>query len=563
MQGRGSGTPRHSRVELKAHFVTAVTMQTLHIIHLEDQQEAPLLWPSLPPSVKVLTATDMASFHGLLQQHQPVGVISPASLWGHDAALLLGGLPGVAGFVLTAPDVAARLAHQWLDAGALDVISSADDARLRVALRHLSSVIEKARADALLARRARLVDVVQQLSMTRSLTDVMAIVRRAARELGGADGATFVLRDREQCYYADEDAISPLWKGQRFSIRECISGVAMLTQAPVIIEDIYEDERVPHAAYAVTFVRSLLMVPIRAEDPIGAIGTYWATKRHATAEDVELMQALANATALTIENVGFQKDLERRVAERTEDLARTNQELEAFSSSVSHDLRNRLNAILGFSSLLDMQARPHLDVAQQEYIHTIRDCASQMKHTISDLMTLARAGRQEVEAELIDVSELARQSVTDLRQGGLLPAAEVTIEPGLMAYGDTGLLRLALDNLLSNAFKYSSKQSHPRVVVGARRSAPADQLHLFIQDNGAGFDPQHASRLFQPFVRLHEESDFPGTGLGLTIVRRAIERLGGTIAADSQPGLGTTFRVMLPRQRGMAPCAATTASALL
>lgn len=539
-------------------------MQTLHIIHLEDP-EAPsaLALPQLPPSVQVLTAPDMAAFHSLLQHHQPVGVISPAALWGHDAATLLGGLPGVAGFVLVSDTSKAAQAHQWLDAGALDVIGPQDSTRLRVALHHLRSIIEKARADALLSRRARLVDVVQQLSMTRSLVDVMAIVRRAARELSGADGATFVLRDREQCYYADEDAISPLWKGQRFSIRECISGVAMLTRAPVIIEDIYEDQRVPHAAYAVTFVRSLLMVPIRAESPIGAIGTYWAIKRHATPEDVELMQALANATALTIENVGFQKDLERRVIERTEDLARTNQELEAFSSSVSHDLRNRLNAILGFSSLLEMQVSPKLDAAQQDYIHTIRDCASQMKHTISDLMTLARAGRQEVDMELIDVSELARQSVADLRKGTALPDAEVLIEPGLTAYGDPGLLRLALDNLLSNAFKYSSKQSRPRVVVGAQSSAPDDQLQLFIQDNGAGFDPRHASRLFQPFVRLHEETDFPGTGLGLTIVRRAIERLGGTIAAESQPGVGTSFHVTLPRQHVVTTDKTAAATALL
>lgn len=526
-------------------------MQTLHIIQLEDP-DGPMpaaSLPRLPPSVTVHQARDMAGFRALLQQHQPVGVLSPAALWQHDAATLLGGLPGVAGFVLMAEGQAAARTHEWLDAGALDVIGIADEARLRVALHHLCAVTDKARAEALLARRARLVDVVQQLSMTRSLAEVMATVRRAARELSGADGATFVLRDREQCYYADEDAISPLWKGQRFSIRECISGVAMLTRAPVVIEDIYEDERVPHAAYAVTFVRSLLMVPIRAESPIGAIGTYWANRRHATPEDIELMQALANATALTIENVGFQKDLERRVMERTEDLARTNQELEAFSSSVSHDLRNRLNAVLGFSSLLESQVSPRLEAHQQDYISTIRDCATQMKHTISDLMTLARAARQELDAGVIDVSEMTRQAVDELRKGASLPDAEVLIEPGLKAHGDSGLLRLALDNLLSNALKYSSKQSRPRITVGTQPSPPSEPLRLYIQDNGVGFDPRLASRLFQPFVRLHEESEFPGTGLGLTIVRRAIERLGGSITAESQPGIGTTFHIQLPRQQ--------------
>lgn len=536
-------------------------MQTLYIIQLEEPGSLAQPLPPLPPSVELHTARDVMSLKNLLDSHQPAGVISPATVWGRDAAELITHLPGVAGYVLISDRPTAQHGH-WIDAGALDVVAPHDDLRLRIALRHLCTTVEKARTEALLTRRARLVDVVQQLSMTRSLTEVMAIVRRAARDLSGADGATFVLRDRDQCYYADEDAISPLWKGQRFSIHECISGVAMLQRAPVIIEDIYEDERVPHAAYAVTFVRSLLMVPIRADAPIGAIGTYWATQRHATPEDVELMQALANATSLTIENVGFQKDLERRVVERTVDLARTNQELEAFSSSVSHDLRNRLNAILGFSSLLDMQASPRLEAAQQDYIHTIRDCASQMKQTISDLMTLARAGRQEVETSLIDVSELARQAVDDLRKGTALANAEVRIQPGLIAYGDAGLLRLALDNLISNAFKFSSKQHRPHVVVGARPSAPAEPLQLFIEDNGAGFDPALAERLFQPFVRLHEEHDFPGTGLGLTIVRRAIERLGGTIAAESQPGVGTTFRVTLPRQPVPIP-EKVTATALL
>ena len=536
-------------------------MQTLYIIQLEEPGSLAQPLPPLPPSVELHTARDVLSLKNLLDSHQAAGVISPATVWGRDATELLTHLPGVAAYVLLSDAPATQHGH-WVDAGALDVVAPHDDLRLRIALRHLCTTVDKARTEALLTRRARLVNVVQQLSMTRSLTDVMAIVRKAARDLSGADGATFVLRDRDQCYYADEDAISPLWKGQRFPMQACISGVAMMQRAPVIIEDIYEDERVPHAAYAVTFVRSLLMVPIRAESPIGAIGTYWATQRRATPEDVELMQALANATSLTIENVGFQKDLERRVIERTLDLDRTNQELEAFSSSVSHDLRNRLNAILGFSSLLEMQASARLEAAQQDHLHTIRDCASQMKQTISDLMTLARAGRQEVDAALIDVSELARQSVDDLQKGTPLPDAEVLIQPGIIAYGDGGLLRLALDNLISNAFKFSSKQSRPRVVVGARPSAPAEPLQLFIEDNGAGFDPTRAERLFQPFVRLHEEHDFPGTGLGLTIVRRAIERLGGTIAAESQPGVGTTFRMTLPRQPVPVP-EKTTATALL
>src|SRR5262249_15240506 len=122
----------------------------------------------------------------------------------------------------------------------------------------------------------RLVEVVQLVSLARDLPALMKVVRDAAREISGADGATFVLRDGPYCFYADEDAIAPLWKGRRFPLETCISGWAMRNKQHVAIEDITLDERIPQDAYRPTFVKSLLMVPIRAIEPIGAIGTYWA-----------------------------------------------------------------------------------------------------------------------------------------------------------------------------------------------------------------------------------------------------------------------------------------------
>ena len=124
----------------------------------------------------------------------------------------------------------------------------------------------------------RIVKTVQMLSLARSMERVMEIVRKEARELTGADGATFVLRDNGMCYYADEDAITPLWKGSRFPMNACISGWVMLNRKSVVIEDIYVDDRIPHDAYRPTFVKSLAMVPIRTVAPIGAIGTYWGMK---------------------------------------------------------------------------------------------------------------------------------------------------------------------------------------------------------------------------------------------------------------------------------------------
>jgi diguanylate cyclase (GGDEF)-like protein len=162
-----------------------------------------------------------------------------------------------------------------------------------------------------------LVAAVQELSLARSAESVQKIVRTAARELTGADGATFVLRDGDKCFYVDEDAIQPLWKGQRFPLEACISGWSMLNRQPVVIEDIYADDRIPHDAYRPTFVKSLVMVPIRTKEPLGAIGLYWAKHHLATEEEIGLARALADSTAVALENVERMRQLARvrRLAE--------------------------------------------------------------------------------------------------------------------------------------------------------------------------------------------------------------------------------------------------------
>ncbi|MET0930617.1 MAG: sensor domain-containing diguanylate cyclase [Aeromicrobium sp.] len=187
----------------------------------------------------------------------------------------------------------------------------------------------------------RLVDAVQELSLARELEQVQHIVRSTARELVGSDGATFVLRDDGQCYYADEDAIEPLWKGSRFPMSACISGWAMLNKQPAVIEDIYADDRIPHAAYRPTFVKSLAMVPIRSLDPIGAIGNYWADDHLATPDEIRLLQALADATSIAMENVAVYAELERRVLDRTAALEQANREIHALS--VTDPLTGLLN----------------------------------------------------------------------------------------------------------------------------------------------------------------------------------------------------------------------------
>jgi len=174
---------------------------------------------------------------------------------------------------------------------------------------------------------SELVGVVQELSLARDLGAVMAVVRRAARELTGADGATFVLRDGDQCYYAEENAISPLWKGRRFPMSLCISGWVMLNRQSTVIEDIFTDPRIPVEAYRPTFVRSLAMVPIRTREPIGAIGNYWARPYRPSREQVAILQALADSTAVAMENVQIYGELEQRVSDRTAALREANEQL--------------------------------------------------------------------------------------------------------------------------------------------------------------------------------------------------------------------------------------------
>lgn len=148
-------------------------------------------------------------------------------------------------------------------------------------------------------------EVTASLSQAHDIDSIREIVRQAARDLTGADGATFVLRDEDKCYYMDENAIGPLWKGQRFPMCACISGWVMTHCNPAVIDDIYKDPRIPEDAYRPTFVRSLVMVPINRANPIGAIGNYWADVRHASEEEIVVLQILADVTGVAMENAAL------------------------------------------------------------------------------------------------------------------------------------------------------------------------------------------------------------------------------------------------------------------
>ena len=185
------------------------------------------------------------------------------------------------------------------------------------------------------------------LSMARGIDEVMAVIRTHARTIVGADGITFVLRDGDLCYYAEEDAISPLWKGQRFPISTCVSGWAMLHRETVVIEDIYADDRVPHAAYRPTFVKSMVMTPVRRDDPIAAIGAYWRRRRRPTANELRTLRWIANSAAVALTNVAL---------------------YESFKSAKDEAIRAREATVLAMASLAatrDNETANHVRRTQQ------------------------------------------------------------------------------------------------------------------------------------------------------------------------------------------------------
>lgn len=184
----------------------------------------------------------------------------------------------------------------------------------------------------------RMVEIIQQLSAARDLTHIIEIVRSEARALIGSDGAAFVLREGDYCYYADEDAIAPLWKGQRFPVDSCIAGWAMKHRQPAVVEDVGADSRTKAEFYRSTFVRSLLVVPVCPAEPIGALGGYWARHHRPTSPEIRLLQALADATAAAIERVRLRVDLESRLQERTEALERATAEHRR-TKELLHDCR--------------------------------------------------------------------------------------------------------------------------------------------------------------------------------------------------------------------------------
>lgn len=266
--------------------------------------------------------------------------------------------------------------------------------------------------------------------------------------------------------------------------------------------------------------------------------------RELEAANRELQCQIAERRRAESEVRALNEDLEARVRERTRELETLNEELRAFSYSVSHDLRAPLRRIESFSDLLMEDYGSDLDEAAVQYLERILRSSRHMSALITDLLKLSRISREQMECSDVDISELAWDVIEDYRSSEPERSVEVHVDPGLHAHGDKALLRVMLDNLIGNAWKFTSARSEARIEVLATQVG--DEAGFCIRDNGAGFDMEFADRLFQPFQRLHGSSEFPGTGVGLAIVHRIVRRHGGMINADAEVDKGAAFTVSLP-----------------
>lgn len=521
---------------------------------------------------------------------------------------------------------------------------------------------------------------VLKLAAARSLEDVMAVVRKTAQGISGSDGVTFILREGDRCFYADEDAIGPLWKGRRFPLEACASGWVMMNKRTAVVEDVYNDPRVPADAYRNTFVKSMVIAPMRISDPLGAIGCYWAGAYTPQPDEVRLIEALAEAAGTALDNIDLYHGLEKRVSERTaqleeanaaivanalrvedlynhapcgyhsidssglfveindtelewlgyrrdevlgkmsftdvitreslhvfqdnfptlkergfvndlevdmvrkdgtvfpviisatairdtagtfvrsrstvmdfrevkrarEELIRyarrleeANSELESFSYSVSHDLRAPLRGIDGFSQAVIEDYGDKLDERGKDYLKRLRNASQRMGNLIDDILRLSRVSRAGLSASDVDLSGLALSVARALEERDPGRKAEFVIRPGLSARCDPALLRIVLENLIGNAWKFTSKRDSARIEFGVIEQG--DGPAFFVRDNGAGFDMKYSDKLFAPFQRLHGDDEFEGTGIGLALVKRIITRHGGTIWAEGEEGKGATI----------------------
>ncbi len=402
----------------------------------------------------------------------------------------------------------------------------------------------------------------QAISGPLELPAVIDTLLRTVIERAGAQHGTLLLADEEtlavvataRIHAGAVDIVQRQTPMQTADVPASMLTYVVRTHELVVLEDATPPHRFAGDPYLQRHrPQSVLCVPILRQDRL--IGLLYLEHAHLpgafSADRVAVLELLAAQAAISLENARLyaslttlNRELERRVQQRTAQLEATNGELEAFTYSVSHDLRAPVRRIAGFSDILQRRYADRLDAEGRDYLEEMRGQAQHMGQLVEDLLGLSRAGRAALQPIAVDLSALAQAVARELQAQEPARRVDWQIPPAVTAEGDPNLLRIVLVNLLGNAWKYTSHSPAARIAFGVARQE--GETVYYVRDNGAGFDMANANKLFIPFQRLHTEEEFPGTGIGLTIVQRIIHRHGGRIWAEGKVDAGAAFYFTLP-----------------
>ncbi len=536
--------------------------QTLHILVIEDEEaHAEIIRRAFALSADRFRLTTVNSLGQaricLAQEFQPDLVITDLLLPDGQGTELLSAKQDPAPFPLIVMTSFGdeKAAVDAIKAGALDyVVKSASTLPdmphiAERALREWNHIVERARAQRV---QAALYRISEAANAAQDLDELFASIHGIVGELMPARNFYIALYDAAADilsfpYFVDEhdETVASRKLGQGFTER------VLQTEKPLLIipqtrKRLLKEKGIePIGTATCTY---WLGVPLKTHvKTIGVLAVQSYTPGIKFGEEEEnILAFVSTQIAMAIERVRVEKkvlklneELERRVLARTAELQAVNKELEAFAHSVSHDLRAPLRGIHGFSQALLEDYSEQLDAEGMDYLRRVCAASQRMGQLIEDLLNMSRVTRGEMHREEVDLSALAHKAAAELQETHPERQVEFDITPGLVANGDTRLLRVVLDNLLGNAFKFTGERERARIKVGyARANGVSTYL---VRDNGAGFDMTYEERLFTVFKRLHSDNEFEGTGVGLATVQRIIHRHGGRVWAEGVEGEGATF----------------------